>query len=184
MMSIELTLHYYRKLITAGCRTPITDSFGPCWCMSAVIGDLYLRRLRAGGDSILPPSVRRTMRRWRCFTTAGPAYDRAVMICSSMPIWHTIQRWWCNHRHRPGVPSGGDDVPIIARAVYQPVVMMNISMSGRPTIWWRWREHQHQMGVPSGCDDENINAGPSYHPAVMMRISTPVRRTIWRWCRC
>jgi hypothetical protein len=36
--------HYYRKLITTGSRTPITDGFAPRWCMSAVIGDHYLRQ--------------------------------------------------------------------------------------------------------------------------------------------
>jgi hypothetical protein len=35
---------YYRKLIIAGSRTTITAGFGPCWCMSAVIGDHYFRR--------------------------------------------------------------------------------------------------------------------------------------------
>ena len=55
--------HYYRKLITAGSRTPITDSFGPRWCMSAVIGDLYLRWLHVSSDYILPPLVHRTI--WR-----------------------------------------------------------------------------------------------------------------------
>ena len=56
-------LKEHRKLNTAGSRTPITDGFGPRWCKSAVISDLYLRRLSASGDGMLPPSVRRTTRR-------------------------------------------------------------------------------------------------------------------------
>ena len=58
-MTCFYTYHYYRKLNTAGSRTPITDGFGPRWCMSAVIGDLYLRWLCAGGDVMLPLSFRR-----------------------------------------------------------------------------------------------------------------------------
>ena len=54
--------HYYRKLNTIGSRTPITNGFGPRWCMLVVINDLYLCRFRAGGDGILPPSVWRTIR--------------------------------------------------------------------------------------------------------------------------
>jgi hypothetical protein len=53
--------HYYKKLNTTGSRTPIADGFEPIG-VSAMIGDLYLRRLRAGGDGILPPSVQRTLR--------------------------------------------------------------------------------------------------------------------------
>ena len=36
--------HYYRKLFTAGSRTPITVGFRPRWSKSTVMGDHYLHR--------------------------------------------------------------------------------------------------------------------------------------------
>jgi hypothetical protein len=90
--------HYYRKLNTAGFRAPIIDGFGPCWCMLVVISDLYLRRLRASGDGILPPSVWHTIRRWWYFTIVGMTYHPAVIMHPSLPSQRTVRWWWCIHQ--------------------------------------------------------------------------------------
>jgi hypothetical protein len=41
--------------------------------------------------------------------------------------WHTVRQWWCVHRRRPNVPSGGDDASIYVGLAYHPTMMRHPS---------------------------------------------------------
>jgi len=147
------TTHYYRKIITAGSRTPSSTVWVPIgesrwWWIDVIFIDCTLAvtilwhhrsKIPYGSDDLL--------------TTVGSLYWSAIIVVTSMLVYGIVRHWWCSLQCWPDKPSSIDDATMNATLTYHLVVVMQPSM----LAWHTVQDH-----------DASIIAGSVYHLRVIM----------------